>query len=229
MRHAYSLVATTVVAALVAHPVAAQAPTAQSSGAQGPTPTVSVAVVRKALPPIPAARQFQHWGQVEQSYDDDENSSSISLSLSFSDSQRDAFARPGRGVDAVELQIGYVFAGRIMMTPPEVATLVIKLTRSTESALAFDKQTLGDMQLVIDGTEPLVFSAPLVQRNAVKVERGRVRAVQDTYAIVCTLPQYLRIVNGQKVTARMGDQIFDFTGGPLEGMREVASRIVITP
>lgn len=203
-----------------------------SLGAQAAAPvsaTPAAALSNTALPPIPPARQFEHWGQVETSYDDDENSTSISISLDFDAKQRDAFARPGHGVDSVQMQVGFVFPGKVMTTLPEVATLVIKLTRSTETALDFDKRSVGDMHVVIDGTEPVVFSAPLVQRNGVLTKGGRIREVQDTYAVVCTLPQFLRIVNGQKVTARMGDQIFDFTGGPLEGMRDVASRIVVTP
>ena len=46
---------------------------------------------------------------------------------------------------------------------------------------------------------------------------------------VVTLPQFLRIVNAAKVSAAMQGQAFDFTGGPLEGMRDLASRIVVTP
>ena len=214
MRHASPLFAV-VIAAVLSTPLAAQAP-------------ASVAPA-KVLPPIPSARQFEHWGQVELSFDDEENSTSIALTLPFDDHQRDAFARRGHGVSAAELQVGFVFAGKMMTAPPEVATLVIKLTRPVQAALDFDKSTVGDMHLVIDGKEPIIFNAPLVQRNAVNTAHGKIRDVQDTYAVVFTLAQFLRIVNGQKVTARMGDQIFDFTGGPLEAMREVASRIVVTP
>jgi hypothetical protein len=211
--------AAVIVATVVSTPLAAQAPASVAPGAMR----------TKALPPIPSARQFQHWGQVEQSYDDEENSTSIALTLPFDDHQRDAFARRGHGVNAAEMQVGFVFAGKMMTAVPEVATLLIKLTRPVAAALDFDKTTVSDLHLVIDGTEPIVFSAPLVQRNAVNTAHGRVRDVQDTYAVVFTLPQFLRVVNGQKVTARMGDQIFDFTGGPLEAMREIASRIVVTP
>lgn len=223
MRHATVVAAAIVAAALTNTAIIAQAP-APVAGKP-----VVVALATSALPAIPSMRQFEHWGQIESSYDDEENSTSISLALRFNNAQRDAFARPGHGIDSVEMQVGYVFPGKIMTVAPEVATLVIKLTRSTESALESDKKTVGDMQVVIDGTEPMVYTAPLVQRNAVSSRQGRVREVQDTYAIVFSLPQFLRIVNGQKVTARMGDQIFDFTGGPLEGMRDVASRIVVTP
>lgn len=222
MRYVSALAATALVAALSSTSLGAQAVAPVSATPAG-------ALSTRALPPIPSARQFAHWGQVETSYDDDENSTSISLSLDFDGSQRDAFARPGHGVDSVQMQVGFVFAGKVMTAVPEVVTLLIKLTRSTETALDFDKKSAGDMHVVIDGTEPVVFSAPLVQRNGVSTKGGRVREVQDTYAVVCTLAQFLRVVNGQKVTARMGDQIFDFTGGPLEGMREVASRIVVTP
>jgi len=215
MRQASPLLAVVIIAAVLASPLAAQAP-------------ASVAPA-KALPAIPAARQFEHWGQVELSYDDEENSTSIALTLPFDDKQRDAFARRGHGVSAAEMQVGFVFAGKMMTAAPEVATLVIKLTRPVQAALDFDKTAVGDMHVVIDGKEPVVFNAPLVQRNAVNSAHGRIRDVQDTYAVVFSLPQFLRIVNGQKVTARMGDQIFDFTGGPLEAMREVASRIVVTP
>jgi hypothetical protein len=218
MRHASTFVAAVLASTVAAHSLAAQAP----------APT-TVAMTTGALPPIPSARQFQHWGQVEQSYDDDENSTSISIGLTFDDKQRDAFARPGHGVIATEMQIGFVYAGKVMTANPEVATIVIKLTRSQDAARDFDKKSVGDMHVVIDGTEPLVFSAPLVQRNTVGTGPGRARDVQDTYAVVLSLPQYLRVVNGQKVTARMGEQFFDFTGGPLEAMREVASRIVVTP
>ena len=218
MRHASSLLAAVVVAAaLVATPIAAQGPVSVTPAAN------------KVLPAIPATRQFEHWGQIEQNYDDEENSTSISLALSFDNRQRDAFARRGHGVSAAEMQVGFVFAGKTMMAAPEVATLVIKLTRSAEAALDFDRKTVGDLHLVIDGKEPIVFNAPLVQRNAVNSAHGRIRDVQDTYAVVLSLPQFLRVVNGQKVTARMGEQIFDFTGGPLEAMRDVASRIVVTP
>jgi hypothetical protein len=223
MRHVSALAAITLVGALSSAPLVAQAP------APVTTAPAAAALTNKSLPSIPSARQFEHWGQIESLYDDEENSTSISLTLDFNDRQRDAFARPGHGVDKVQMQVGYVFAGKMMTATPEVATLVIKLTRTVEAALDFDKKSVGDMHLVIDGTEPLVFTAPLVQRNAVSSKGGRVRDVQDTYAIIFSMPQYLRIVNGQKVTARMGEQIFDFTGGPLEGMRDVASRIVVTP
>lgn len=218
MRHASPLLAV-VIAALFSTPLAGQAP--------GTVATAAMAA--KALPPIPSARQFEHWGQVEMNFDDEENSTSISLTLPFDDKQRDAFARRGHGVAAVEMQIGFVFAGKMMMAPPDVATLLIKLTRPVQTALDFDKSTVGDMHFVVDGKEPMVVTAPLVQRNAVSTAHGKIRDVQDTYAVVFYLPQFLRIVNGQKVTARIGDQIFDFTGGPLEAMREVASRIVVTP
>lgn len=221
MRHVTAIVATLV--ALSAASLAAQAPTPVSAAPP------SKAMTGQSSAAIPSPRQFQHWGQVEISYDDDENSTSISLSLNFDDAQRDAFARRGHGVDSAQMQVGYVFAGKVMTAPPEVATLVIKLTRSAEAALDFDKKAVGDMYVVVDGTEPMVFTAPLVQRNAVAISHGKVREVQDTYAIICSLPQFLRIVNGQKVTARMGEQIFDFSGGPLEGIRDVASRIVVTP
>ena len=95
--------------------------------------------------------------------------------------------------------------------------------------LASGSARIRFQDLVIDGTEPIVFSAPLVQRNVVNSAHGRIRDVQDTYAVVLVLPQFLRVVHGQKVTARMGEQIFDFTGGPLEAMRDIASRIVVTP
>ena len=219
MRHASPLLAVIVAAAVVSTPLAAQAP---GSDAPAALPT-------KALPPIPSSRQFEHWGQIEQSFDDEENSTSISITLPFDEKQRDAFARRGHGVNAVEMQMGFVFPGKIMTAPPEVATLVIKVTRPVQIALDFDKSTVGDMHFVIDGKEPLVVSAPLVQRNAVSTVHGKVRDVQDTYAVVFYLPQFLRIVNGEKVTARIGDQIFDFSGGPLEALREVASRIVVTP
>jgi hypothetical protein len=219
MRHAFSLLAVIVAATVVSASLAAQAPASVAPAAMS----------TKALAPIPSARHFEHWGQIEMSYDDEENSTSIALTLPFDEHQRDLFARRGRGVSAVEMQVGFVFAGKMMTTPPEVATLVIKLIRPVQTAIDFDKTTVGDMHFVIDGKEPVVFSAPLVQRNAVNSAHGRVRDVQDTYAVVFTLAQFLRVVNGQKVTARMGDQIFDFTGGPLEAMREVASRIVVTP
>ena len=216
MRHASPLVAAVLSAAVIATPIAAQGP-------------VSVTPTANRVLSVPAPRQFQHWGEVELNYDDEENSTSTSIILPFDNHQRDAFARRGHGVNAVEMQVGFVFAGKTMMAAPDVATLVVKLTRSAQAALEFDRKTMGDLYLVIDGTEPMVFSAPLVQRNAVNTAHGRIRDVQDTYAVVFALPQFLRVVNGQKVTARMGEQIFDFTGGPLEAMRDIASRIVVTP
>ena len=207
--------------ALIATPLGAQS--VASAGTA--TATTPVAVT---LPPIPAARQFTHWGQVESSYDDEEHSSSVSLTLPFDDTQREVFIR--RGVmRSVEMSSGYVYAGRTMTAYPEVVTLVFKFTRPTDVALRSDREGTGDIAIYVDGGVPMVVPGPLVSRNGLDIIGGRARHVEDTYIVVLSLAQFLRIVNGAQVDAQLHDIRMEFTGGPLEAMRDLASRLVLEP
>lgn len=219
MTRIHSLVAAALV--VVASPLAGQAVASASAA----TPAAPVA---STLPPIPAARQFTHWGQVESTYDDDEKSSSVSLTLPFDDSQRDVFIRRGT-VDKVELSTGFVFDGRAMKAYPDVITMMIKLTRPTEEALKSDREGTGDIAIHVDGGVPMVVPGPLVSRNGVDIVGNHARRVEDTYIILLTLPQFLRIVNGAQVDAQLHDLRMEFTGGPLEAMRDLASRLELAP
>ena len=180
------------------------------------------------LPPIPSLRQFNHWGTIEQSYDDEEQSTSIALSLPFDDAQRATFAPRASWIRAAHLDAGFVHAGKVMTAYPDVVTLVLKLTLSTEEALRADKKATGAIVFTVDST-PMTVPAPLVGRNAANLIRGRAREVEDTYVVVLSLSRFLTIVNGAKVSARLHEQTFELTGGPLEGMRDLASRMVVSP
>jgi len=191
-------------------------------------PATTVASVATPLPPIPAARQFTHWGQVESTYDDSENSSSVALTLPFDDTQRDLFIRRGE-VRKVELSTGFVYEGKEMKALPDVVTLMLKLTRPTDVALKSDRVGTGDIAIYIDGGVPIVVPGPLVSRNGIDFMGNRARNVEDTYVVVLSLAQYLRVVNGAQVDAQLHDLRLEFTGGPLEAMRDLASRLVVTP
>lgn len=220
MTRIHSLAAAALVA-VVASPAAGQAVATAGSA-------TTAAAAAPALPPIPAVRQFTHWGHVENNYDDSENSSSISLTLPFDDSQRDVFIRRG-AVDKVEMSTGFVFDGKAMTAYPEVVTMVLKLTRPTADALKSDREGTGDIAIHVDGGVPIVVPGPLVSRNGIDIVDNHARRVEDTYVIVLALPQFLRIVNGAQVDAQLHDLRMEFTGGPLEAMRDLASRLEIAP
>lgn len=180
------------------------------------------------LPPIPGVRDYAHWGQVERSYDDDEASTSVSLTLPFDERQRDAFVRRGE-VSKVELSAGFVHPGRTMTAYPDIVTLMLKVTRRTNVALRGDRAGTSDISITIDSDKPLVVPAPLVARTGADTQNGRPLSVEDTYVVVLSLSQFLRIVDGTKATAQLHDMRLELTGGPLEGLRDLASRLELTP
>ena len=206
---------------VVATPLAGQAVASASA------PAASAPATR-TLPPIPTARQFTHWGDFESSYDDDENSSSVSMNLGFDDTEREVFIRRG-SVARAELSMGFVFDGRVMKEYPEVVTLMLKFTRPTDEALKSDRVGTGDIAIYVDGGVPIVVPGPLVSRNGVEITGNRARTVEDTYIVVLSLPQFLRIVNGAQVDAQLHEIRMELTGGPLEAMRDLASRLEIAP
>jgi hypothetical protein len=219
MTRIHSLAAAALI--VVATPLAGQAvaTTAAPTSSASATPT---------LPPIPAARQFTHWGDLESSYDDDENSSSVAMNLHFDETQRDVFIRRGSVLRA-EMSAGFVYEGRVMKAYPDVVTLMLKFTRPTDEALKSDRVGTGDIAIYVDGGVPIVVPGPLVSRNGVDITGNRARNVEDTYIIVLSLPQYLRIVNGAQVDAQLHELRMEFTGGPLEAMRDLASRLELAP
>lgn len=219
MTRIHSLAAAALV--VVATPLAGQAV------ATAATPAASVPAASK-LPPIPAARQFTHWGELESSYDDDENSSSVAMNLGFDETQRDVFIRRGSVLRA-QMSTGFVFDGRVMKQYPEVVTMMFKFTRPTDEALKSDRVGTGDIAIYVDGGVPIVVPGPLVSRNGVDITGNRARNVEDTYIVVLSLSQFLRIVNGAQVDAQLHDLRMEFTGGPLEAMRDLASRLEIAP
>ena len=196
-----------VAAFVVAPPLAAQSSTA-------------------TLPPIPEVRTYLHSGAIEKMYDDDENSTSVALDLRFDEKGAKQFVRRGR-VKQVSLGAGFVYAGKVMTRYPDVVTVVLKLTRAPSEALKADKLPT-DLALTLDGVAVRI-GATLVARNAISGGGGAMREIEDTYVAVLTLPQFLRIVNASSVSATLQGQSFEFTGSPLEGMRDLASRIVVSP
>lgn len=222
MNRMHSLAAAAIV--LVAAPLAAQNAPAVTAAVTAPATTA----IATKLPPIPEWRQFTHWGQIESSFDDDENSSSVSLTLPFNETQRDVFIRRG-DVRAVEMSTGFVFAGREMKALPDVVTLVFKFTRATDVAVRSDREGTADIAITVDNGVPIVVPGPLVSRNGIDVVNNRARNVEDTYVVVLSVAQYLRIVNGAQVDAQLHDVRMEFTGGPLEAMRDLASRLIVTP
>ena len=221
MTRIHSLAAAALV--VVATPLAGQA----VATAAAPAPAASAPAASK-LPPIPAARQFTHWGEFESSYDEDENSSSVAMNLSFDETQRDVFIRRGSVLRA-QMSTGFVFDGRVMKQYPEVVTMVLKFTRPTDEALKSDRVGTGDIAIYVDGGVPIVVPGPLVSRNGVDITGNHARNVEDTYIVVISLSQFLRIVNGAQVDAQLHELRMEFTGGPLEAMRDLASRLEIAP
>ena len=205
----------------VAMPLSAQ--TVASAG----TATATTAVPA-TLPPIPSQRQFTHWGQIERNYDDEENSSSMSLTLPFDETQRSVFIRRG-AMRAAEMSTGFVYAGKTLTAYPDVVTMVFKFTRATDVALRSDREGTGDIAIYVDGGVPIVVPGPLVSRNGLDISGGHARQVEDTYVVVLGLSQFLRIVNGAQVDAQLHDVRMEFTGGPLEAMRDLASRLELQP
>ena len=182
-----------------------------------------------SLPPIPSVRAYEHWGRVERSYDDDEQATTVSLTLPLdNDRQRNAFVRRGAAYKG-ELSAGFVFPGTTMSSYPEIVTIMLKLTRATDDALRSDREGKGDMEFSIDGQKSFTVAAPLVARSGSDVVNGRPRRVEDTWVVVLTLSQFLRVVNGATVSAELHDVKLEFTGGPLEALRDLASRIDVGP
>ena len=176
------------------------------------------------LPPIPGVAAYAHWGQIERSYDDDEGGTSIALSLPFDDKQRGAFVRHGltRGV---ELSAGFVFKGHVMTAYPDIVTMLLKVKRPTDVALRGEREGSQDIAFDLGGGQQLVVPAPLVGRTGFDVVDSRPRQVEDTYVIVLTLSQFLKLVDAPTVSAQLHDLKLEWTGGPLEGLRDLASRL----
>jgi hypothetical protein len=219
MTRIHSLAAAALV--VLATPLAGQAVATTAAPA-------SSAPATHPLPPIPAARQFTHWGELESSYDEDEKSSSVAMNLHFDDTQRDVFIRRG-SVLKVEMSTGFVFDGRAMNAYPDVVTMMLKFTRPTEEALKSDRVGTGDIAIYVDGGVPIVVPGPLVSRNGIDITGNHAKNVEDTYIVILSLPQFLRIVNGAQVDAQIHDLRMEFTGGPLEAMRDLASRLELAP
>jgi hypothetical protein len=219
MTRIHSLAAAALVA--VATPLAGQAVATTTAPASSVPATGT-------LPPIPAARQFTHWGDLESSYDEDENSSSVAMTLTFDETQRDVFIRRGSVLKA-EMSTGFVFDGRVMTAYPEVVTMMLKFTRPTADALKSDRVGTSDVAIYVDGGVPIVVPAPLVSRNGVDIVGNHAKNVEDTYIVVLSLPQFLRVVNGAQVDAQIHELRMELTGGPLEAMRDLASRLELAP
>ena len=47
--------------------------------------------------------------------------------------------------------------------------------------------------------------------------------------VILSLPQFLRVVNATRVNADLHDLKLEFTGGPLEALRDLGSRIEVMP
>ena len=107
--------------------------------------------------------------------------------------------------------------------------MMFKFTRPTDEALKSDRVGTGDIAIYVDGGVPIVVPGPLVSRNGVDITGNHARNVEDTYIVVLSLSQFLRIVNGAQVDAQLHELRMEFTGGPLEAMRDLASRLEITP
>lgn len=189
-------------------------------------PTLAAQSGASVLPPIPEVRSYLHWGTIENLYDDEENSTSIALDLPFGDGELQKFVRRGR-VRRLSFGAGFVYQGKVMTKYPEIVTMVLKLTRDPSDALKADKLPT-ELAMTLDGT-PLRLGATLVARNAISEDKAAMREIEDTYVAILTLPQFLRIVNSAKVSGALQGQSFEFTGGPLEGMRDLASRIIVSP
>lgn len=185
-------------------------------------------LVAQAAPslPIPAPRDYGHAAKIEKSYADDEKSTSVFLTMPFDEGQRKSFVGRNSKVRDVHLDAGFVHPGWVMTTYPDVVTLVLKVVVPPATAQA--AAPLASMRFAIDGRDALNVAAPLVNRAHVGSGQN-VRGVEDTYVIVLSLNQFLELVNGRAVTASLDKYELTFTGAPLEGMRDLASRIVPLP
>lgn len=183
--------------------------------------------VAQAAPafPIPEVRPYVHSGKIEKSYEDEEKSTSVFLAMTMGEDQLEAFTGRGSKVRSAHLDAGFVHAGWVMTGYPDVVTLVLKLVHPQPNK-KLTPPPLADMAFAVDGQQALKVSAPLVNRTGADVE-GRVRHMEDTYVIVLSLNQFLQVVNGSAVTATLDQHQLTFTGAPLEGLRDLASRMAI--
>ena len=192
-----------------------------------PLALAAEAVVAQATPafPIPEVRPYVHTGKIEKSFADEEESTSVVLAMTMDAQQVEAFTGRASKIRNAHLDAGFVHPGWVMTGYPDVVTLVLKIVHPAP-ARQLTAPPITDIAFIVDGRQALTASAPLVSRE--KADAGRkVRHIEDTYVVVLTLNQFLELVNGEAVTATLEKHQLTFTGAPLEGLRDLASRMAI--
>lgn len=174
--------------------------------------------------PIPEVRPYVHSGKIDKSYEDEERSTSVFLAMTLEEAQLEAFAGPGSKIRSAHLDAGFVHSGWVMTGYPDVVTLVLKFVHPQPNRKP--PPPVSDMAFTVDGQQALKVSAPLVNRAGADVG-GKARHVEDTYVVVLSLNKFLQVVNGSAVTATLDHHQLTFTGAPLEGLRDLASRMAV--
>lgn len=184
-------------------------------------------VAAQATPshPIPEARQFAHTGQIDRSYEDEEKSTSVVLAMTLDASELESFAGKDSRIRSVRLDAGFVHTGWVMTGYPDVVTLVLKLVEP-QRRTHLTSPPLASIAFSVDGRPEMKMPAALVNRASVR-DDGKERRIEDTYVVVMPLNQFLELVNGSGVTATLEKHRLTFTGAPLEGMRDLASRMTV--
>lgn len=189
-------------------------------------PAAQTAVAQAAPAfPIPEVRPYVHSGRIERSYEDEEKSTSVILAMTMGDGQLEAFTGRGSRIRSAHMDAGFVHSGWVMTDYPAVVTLVLKIVHPQPNR-KLTPPPLGDITFDVDGQHALKVSAPLVNRTGADVT-GKQRHMEDTYVVVLSLNQFLQLVNGSTVTATLDQHRLTFTGAPLEGLRDLASRMSI--
>ena len=192
-----------------------------------PAVLVAQAAVAQAAPafPIPEVRPYVHSGKIEKSFADEEQSTTIFLAMTMDESQIEAFTGRSSKIRNAHLDAGFVHAGGVMTGYPDVVTLVLKIVHPAPSK-QLAAPPLTNIAFTVDGRQALTTSAPLVSRSKAD-GGGRNRHIEDTFVVVLSLNQFLELVNGSAVTATLDQHQLTFTGAPLEGLRDLASRMAI--
>lgn len=175
--------------------------------------------------PIPEVKPYVHTGTIDKSYEDEAKSTSVVLAMTLEEGDLDTFTGRSGRISGAHLDAGFVHQGWVMSDYPDVVTLVLKLVHSQPAKQA-SAAPMSDLVFALDGRQAMTVSAPLVNRSALSDDRKRPR-IEDTYVAVMTLNQFLALVNGSAVTATLEKHELTFTGSPLEGLRDLASRMSI--
>lgn len=172
---------------------------------------------------------YEHSGTIDTLYDEDNDSSTATLTLPLDRSAaRDVFG--SSSITGATLRTGVAFAGHHPTEAPRLVTMLLTMRMPVIHARWQDRNRDRSMRLRLDGGDELSLIAVLIRRTLDTTDTGSSGpVVEDTYAIVIPIADFLRVVNTPKVDGRFRGEDVHVTPLVRAALRDFASRIAPTP